>query len=318
MTPDSPQPASESSPRPPGKVRTWWHPLLAGLLRWQLGSAYQVSEEVNVGTKPLQIDILLLRREGGELPESVRRLLAGIAEHLNEYTLLELKGPTDTLRAGDFRTLLAYAHLYCAQTVPLLEPGRLNLLVLAPRLTKPYRDELEACGVTAQLEAPGAWRLQGPVMYAVWLLETQTLAGGEHPLLTVFSPAMLKERPRVVTELNACGYQELVVYMVQQIQQFHAAGEKFAMQHMGMKEMEQIRRDLWREIAKEMAPRELLEELRETLSPEQLAAALSPEQLAALSPEQLAAALSPEQLAAALSPEQRERLRALLQQPPQQ
>jgi hypothetical protein len=301
MTPDSPQPASESAPRPPGKVRTWWHPLLAGLLRWQLGSAYQVSEEVPVGTKPLQIDILLLRREGGELPEAVRRMLAGIADHLNEYTLLELKGPTDTLRAGDFRTLLAYAHLYCAQTAPLMDPARMNLVVLAPRLTKPYRNELRTCGVTAQREAPGTWRLVGPAMYGVWLLETQTLAGGEHSLLTVFSPAMLKQWRPVVRELTAGGYQELVVYMMQQIEQFHSAGEKFAMQHMGTKEMEKLRRELWRAVAKEMAPRELVEELRETLSPEELATALSPEELAA-----------------ALPPEQRERLRALLQQPPQQ
>jgi hypothetical protein len=26
----------------PGKIRTWWHPLVASLLRWQLGSHYEV------------------------------------------------------------------------------------------------------------------------------------------------------------------------------------------------------------------------------------------------------------------------------------
>src|SRR5262245_33675506 len=105
----------EVQPGRPGKVRTWWHPLLVTLLRWQLGTAYKVSDEVTVGKKPLQIDVLLLRQEeGGELPESVRRVLAGLADRLNRYTLLEFKGPTDTLRAGDCRTFLAYAHLYCA------------------------------------------------------------------------------------------------------------------------------------------------------------------------------------------------------------
>ncbi len=57
-------------------MRTWWHPLLANMLRWQLGRHYEVQEEVPVGKKPLQIDLLLLHREQGELPQTVRRILA--------------------------------------------------------------------------------------------------------------------------------------------------------------------------------------------------------------------------------------------------
>jgi hypothetical protein len=78
--------------------------LLASLLRWQLGSHYHLQEEVPVGQKPLQIDLLLLQKEQGELPASARQILAGLVEHLGEYTLLEFKSPSDTLRAGDFQT----------------------------------------------------------------------------------------------------------------------------------------------------------------------------------------------------------------------
>jgi hypothetical protein len=137
MDTSPPDPASEPATGKAGKVRTWWHPLLASFLRWQLGSHYQLQEEVPVGQKPLQIDVLLVRKEEGELPEDARRVLAGLAEYLNELTLLELKSPSDTLRAGDFQTFLAYALLYRAQNEPLLAPDRLHLLVLAPRLTKP-------------------------------------------------------------------------------------------------------------------------------------------------------------------------------------
>ena len=38
----------------PGKMSTWWHPLLVNLFRWQLGSHYRLEEEVPVGLKPLQ------------------------------------------------------------------------------------------------------------------------------------------------------------------------------------------------------------------------------------------------------------------------
>jgi hypothetical protein len=140
MSPTPTGPPGEPAESAPGKVRTWWHPLLAGLLRWQLGDRYELEEEVNVGQKPLQIDILLLLQKGrGELPEAARRVLAGLAEYLGERTLVEFKSPSDTLREGDFQTLLAYAFLYRAQRGQGLPPGQMHLIVLAPRLTRPYR-----------------------------------------------------------------------------------------------------------------------------------------------------------------------------------
>ena len=133
-TPSEPsQPASTDKP---GKIRTWWHPLLANLLRWQLGNHYHLEEEVPVGQKPLQIDILLLHKEQGELPESARKILAGLAEFLHDFTLIEFKSPSDTLRAGDFQTFLAYVLLYRAQNHPLLALDKMHLLVIAPKLTK--------------------------------------------------------------------------------------------------------------------------------------------------------------------------------------
>ena len=78
MSSTSPPPPEQQPAAKPGKIRTWWHPLLANLLRWQLGEHYHLEEEVPVGQKPLQIDILLLQKEQGELPASARRILAGL------------------------------------------------------------------------------------------------------------------------------------------------------------------------------------------------------------------------------------------------
>jgi hypothetical protein len=206
MNPPSPQPTGPSGGATPGKIRTWWHPLLASLLRWQLGNHYHLEEEVPVGQKPLQIDILLLHREQGELPESARRILAGLVEYLGEFTLLEFKSPSDTLRAGDFQTFLAYALLYRAQNDPLLEPARLRQIVLAPRLTRPYRDELQTLGVTAERQEPGIWHLQGgPVVHGTWVLETEELAGLAHPLLTLVSPRFLANRVATYNSLHQAG-----------------------------------------------------------------------------------------------------------------
>jgi hypothetical protein len=45
-----------------GKTRTWWHPLLARLLDYELATAYAVRDEVLVGKLPLRVDILLIEQ----------------------------------------------------------------------------------------------------------------------------------------------------------------------------------------------------------------------------------------------------------------
>jgi hypothetical protein len=268
----------------PRKIRTWWHPLLASLLRWQLGSHYRVEEEVSVGQKPLQIDMMLLYKGEGELPASARRILAGLAEYLGELTLVEFKSPSDTLRAGDFQTFMAYALLYRAQNHPLLEPSKLHLLVLAPNLTQPYRDELRTLGVTAQQQEPGIWRLQGAlVVHPTWVLETEVLAGLNHPLLTLVSPMILEKRIETYDLLRQGGYNSVIVYLAQQITQFRHRGKEFAMQHLGAEDEMQL---TWRDV------------------------------LSTLSPEERLAELSPEEVLRGLTPAKRERLRQLLQQRP--
>jgi hypothetical protein len=276
---------SESDERP-GKIRTWWHPLLASLLRWQLGDHYGLQEEVPVGQKPLQIDILLLRREKGNLPEAARRLLAGLAERFNEFTLLEFKSPSDTLRVGDFQTFLSYALLYRAQNHPLLDPSRLTLLVLAPRLTKPYVEEMAVLGVKAAKAEEGVWQLEGGALagHAAWVLETTTLAGAEHPVVTVMSQRLLYHGLRTYDEMREAGYRDLAVYVLQQIQQFQEQGKEFAMQHLGTEtEMDQVMLELAKGWSAEFLRKVLpVEERLKGLTPEQLLAGLTPEERARL------------------------------------
>lgn len=69
--------ASDRTDRP-GKTRTWWHPLLVRLLDYELASAYTVRDEVLVGKLPLRVDILLIRREEGQLTEASRRDLSAL------------------------------------------------------------------------------------------------------------------------------------------------------------------------------------------------------------------------------------------------
>ncbi len=58
---------SEERPDQPGKIRTWSHPLLARLLDHAFATGYRVLEEVLVAKLPLRLDLLLIRREAGQL-----------------------------------------------------------------------------------------------------------------------------------------------------------------------------------------------------------------------------------------------------------
>ncbi len=219
----------------------------------------------------------------------------------------------------------------------------------------PYQDELQKLGVRLRQQEPGIWRLQGGlIVHPTWVLETEVLAGLEHPLLTLFSPQFLTQARQTYALMRQAGYTELTVYAAQQIQQFRQQGEEFAMQHLGAEdELKQVLRS----IMLEMTPQERLtmftpEELRTILSsdeilayipieqllarvppeqrlqglapeqrlqglaPEQRLQGLAPEQrLQGLAPEQRLQGLAPEQMLQGLTPEQREQLRQLLSRP---
>jgi hypothetical protein len=168
-----------------------------------------------------------------------------------------------------------------------------------PRLTRPYRDELQVLGVTAEQQAPGIWRLQsGPVIHPTRVLETEALAGLNHPLLTLFSPRFLADRVAVYDTLSQGGYTNVIVYMAQQIYQFRRQGKEFAVQHLGAnEEFQKVMRDLW----EVMSPEE-----REEVWPAR-------ERLKNVSPEDRLEGLSLEERLRGLTPDDLERLRQLLQ-----
>jgi hypothetical protein len=62
-------------------------------------------EEVLVGKLPLRLDILLIRREAGELSAARRQDVDILLPLLNRFTLIQFKGPTDALQRGDLTQL---------------------------------------------------------------------------------------------------------------------------------------------------------------------------------------------------------------------
>ncbi len=284
---------SDSSERlgQPGTTRTWWHPLLARLLDHVLATAYRVLEEVLVGKLPLRLDILLIRREAGELSEASHQDLAVLLPLLNRYTLMQFKGPTDALQRGDLAQLVGCAFLWHSQQAEPIPQRDISLIVLAPTVNAAVRDELELLGCQIGEQEPGIFRVDG-LPFAAWLVETDVMAERGQPILSLVSRVFLRDRERIIDHLTRTGHVALLYFMLQQVQQFHNLGEDFAMQHKDS---------------------EYLGEVEEELQTAVLEAIPVERRLRGLTPEELLRVLSPEEMVRGLSKEQAARLRELLE-----
>ena len=176
----------------PGKIRTWWHPLLTRLLAHVLASAYTVQDEVLVGKMPLRIDLLLIRREAGQLSEASRQNLSALTPLLNRWTLIELKGPTDALEPGDVAQLLGCAFLWHSQQEERLPLADISLIVLAPSVNQPLRDDLRSLGCQLSEQEAGIHRVIG-LPFTTWVVETDVMAERSQPILSLVSRVILSD-----------------------------------------------------------------------------------------------------------------------------
>ena len=55
------------------------------MLRFALDPAFRVEAEVSLGKPPLRLDILLVRREGGKIPEAALQDLAALVQQVQQF-----------------------------------------------------------------------------------------------------------------------------------------------------------------------------------------------------------------------------------------
>lgn len=243
----------------PGKVRTWWHPLLVRLLRYSLGSAFQVHEEISVGEQPLRVDVLLLRKADGALSDQARRLFPELVDLLSDYTYIEFKGPTDTVRIGDYEKALGVIHLHRSGEAADVDISKVTLLFIVPRFNKPFRQALKTNRVSHTQISPGCIKIDGG-QFQTWILETGVEAGASHPALSMLSPALLKHRGQICHALTEAGFLDILSYIWQLTRQFQSRPE-FALHHTETDEMVKISKEVMKEFLESLSTEERLEGL---------------------------------------------------------
>ena len=100
------------------KKRLQWHTAFQAALQidFQEEQAWlQFHKEYNLTRKPLQIDVLVIKKEPGRM---IRKNLGRI---FRQYNIVEYKSPDDSLSINDFYKVMAYTCLYQANTEKVLE-----------------------------------------------------------------------------------------------------------------------------------------------------------------------------------------------------
>jgi hypothetical protein len=248
---------SDESPEQPGKTRTWWHPLLARLLDHALATGYRVLEEVLVGKLPLRLDILLIRREAGQLSTARRQDVDILLPLLNRFTLIQFKGPTDALQRGDLAQLIGCAFLWLSQQAERIPHSDISLMVLAPTVNEAARDELQLLGCRFEEREPGIFGVSG-LPFTLWLVETDVMAERGQPILSLVSRVFLRDRERIIDQLTHTGHVDLLCYALQQVQQFRKLGEDFSMQHKDSEYLGEVEAGLRTAVLEAIPPEERL------------------------------------------------------------
>ncbi len=276
-----------------GKTRTKWHPLLVRLLTVTLDSAFKVEQEVSVGKMPLRVDILLIRREGGQLSEAKTRDIAELLALLNRFTLIEFKAPTDALEPGDFAQLVGCCYLWHSQQSERHSREDVSLIVVAPAANAAFRDELRPLGCEIAEHEPGIFRVTG-LPFAAWIVETDAMAERGQPILSLVSRDFLNDRKGIIERLAAAGQAALLNYhyMVQNVKQFQEE-EDHAMQQAVTETLEQFDEALIEKLLEELP----IEQRLRGLPPEERLRGLPPEDVVCALPKDFISGLSADELA---------------------
>lgn len=287
----------------PLQARTIWHPLFVRTLQRALPRRYFIIEpEHPLSQEPLRADIVVVRRR--RAPLSFRpAVLTDVVALLGEHTLIELKGPTDRLDWTDLCKLSVYSGLYrIERRLPLLRS--LRRIMVAPLLSRSFRDEVRRRRGALSALGPGTWEVEG-LEHVTYVIETERASD---QMIHFFSRPFLREPAAAVAAMSEAE-RVLVGELFGEIQQFRQ-DPHVELRYPDFEEAAMSMQKLVDRIL-EIAP-----ELRfKGMTPEDRMRGLASEdRLRGLAPEERLRGLAPEDFVKGLSPEARDKLRLLLEE----
>ncbi len=186
------------------ELRTQWHPAFCSAVELILGQDREHLEfirEHNLNTKPLEIDLLVIKKPAGY------RVRDEIGRIFREYNIFEYKSPDDELNIDTFYKVNAYAALYKAsgKTVDEIKTGSLSVSIIREGKPAKLLDSLEKEGFEVSNPYEGIYYITGKAYFATQVVVAKELSGGQYVWLQALTRKLdLQTVERLIMQVQGC------------------------------------------------------------------------------------------------------------------
>ncbi len=189
-----------------------WHPGFVSAMNLELmkyRESLEFEKEYNLNTKPLEIDLLIIKKDAGiDIDNEIGRLFRG-------HNIMEYKSPGDRLDIDVFYKTGAYAGLYKSYGSTVDERKAEDLTVSLVREAKPEGlfEYFREHGYRLFNPYKGIYYVEGNVLFPTQIIVTKELDEKNHVWLRALSGDVETKDARLLLEkmkgLNEKGDQEL-------------------------------------------------------------------------------------------------------------
>ena len=156
-----------------------WHPGFVAAMELELmeySSKLYFQSEHNLSKKPLQIDLLVIKKE-----EDVN-ITNKIGRIFKKYNIMEYKSPDDSLNIDTLYKVQAYAALYKSDGNTVDEKKADDITVSIVRERKPIKlfKTLEETGINIKMPYEGIYYIKSGVWFTTQVIVTGELPDTEH------------------------------------------------------------------------------------------------------------------------------------------
>ncbi len=166
-----------------------WHPGFVAAMELELidyRGKLEFLREYNLNTKPLQIDLLVIKKE-----QSVE-IANEMGKIFKRHNIIEYKSPDDSLNIDTFYKVQSYAGLYKAAGKTVDERKDEDITVSIIRERKPVElfKVLKSKNVKITMPYKGIYHIDGIVMFTTQIIATRELSAKGHTWIKSLSDKM--------------------------------------------------------------------------------------------------------------------------------
>lgn len=243
------------------KVYTAYHFYLSFLLKYLLQDhGFEVEPLVKVGSLPLEVDIIIIRRQKKQKPKEFNQL-DFLFRLLSDYNLIEFKGPTDILHWHDYLHLIAMAELY---RIKINHPANddVRLFTISSTIPADYQNFLKLNRLNLNKKMQGLYSVTGATTYEHYILALNELELNQKNELVLFFSSKYHDRMDKIinTQENL-----VIMFLVQNLYQKERQKMKFKIkdEDLAVKDLEEAIKLLPLELRlADSEPEELVKALR--------------------------------------------------------